>query len=276
MELHVRQIAAMCLLGIAGGLGWGCSAAPKHPPAVIEVPAGEYPKAFAAAKDALRDYAFELDRVDAVSGVITTHPRGSSGIATPWIPHTSTMQDTVRGLLERERRTVVVTFREGGSAAGAATGEGEHVEASAPTPASGSAENPPKNDSAPTVAAGTSAPTPAEGAAKGASPRKSSEPNPALAFEPLANPDGPLTVEVLVRVERVYKPGRRVDPTSVKLMSFSSDPELVAAHLEPAFATEERDDPALAANLAEYMKIVLQGKPASVQASEKSAAAAAN
>lgn len=70
----------------------------------------EYPAAFQAAKDLLREYEFELDRVDAEAGIITTHPRASAGFATPWIPHMTSPEGALEGYLQPERRIASITF----------------------------------------------------------------------------------------------------------------------------------------------------------------------
>ena len=89
----------------------GCAATPKPPSdPTFQVQAGDYPAAFAAAKDVLRAQGFALERVDSARGVITTRPRASSGLATPWIDHATTPGDAVAGVLHRERRLVEVRF----------------------------------------------------------------------------------------------------------------------------------------------------------------------
>jgi hypothetical protein len=89
----------------------GCASAPKpRPDPTFEVQAGDYPRAFAAAKDVLRAEGFALERVDSARGVITTRPRASSGLATPWLDHSTTPGDAVAGVLHRERRLVEVRF----------------------------------------------------------------------------------------------------------------------------------------------------------------------
>lgn len=79
-------------------------------PTEFTLSAGRYADAFAAAKDVLREYEFELDRVDAIAGVITTAPRASSGLATPWIPHASDLSGAFRGVAQFEQRIAQVEF----------------------------------------------------------------------------------------------------------------------------------------------------------------------
>jgi len=67
-------------LGIVGALS-GCAA--PDLPTDLEVAAGDYPAAFEAAKAALRDYRFDLERVDARAGVISTAKKETAGLLTP-------------------------------------------------------------------------------------------------------------------------------------------------------------------------------------------------
>ncbi len=76
----------------------------------VEVPAGEYQRAFAAARTVVREYRFHIDRVDAAAGVISTNARPSSGIFTPWDPDQSTFEQELDDTLNFEQRRVRVTF----------------------------------------------------------------------------------------------------------------------------------------------------------------------
>lgn len=73
-----------------------------------------YARSFEAAKSVLRDASFELDRVDARAGIITTHPRSSAGLATPWIDHTETLGEATSDLMNSDRRIAVVRFSPAG------------------------------------------------------------------------------------------------------------------------------------------------------------------
>jgi hypothetical protein len=75
-------------------------------PATIVLQPIEYPLAFDAAREVLRDMGFMLDRVDAQAGVITTQPKGSAGFATPWDRAQSTAGQEVEDFIERNRRVV--------------------------------------------------------------------------------------------------------------------------------------------------------------------------
>ncbi len=65
---------------------------------------------FDAARETLMDYRFALDRVDARRGVITTHPKRTAGIATPWDQEQSGIDQEWEDLLNEQRRVVRVEF----------------------------------------------------------------------------------------------------------------------------------------------------------------------
>ena len=71
--------------------------------------AAAYPRVFEAAKDELRARGFELDRVDARAGVITTSGMLSAGALTPWVGGagpSASIDDT----FHRNERVVRVVF----------------------------------------------------------------------------------------------------------------------------------------------------------------------
>jgi len=79
-------------------------------PASFRIPAAEYSIYFNAARETLREYQFDLDRVDARSGVITTQPVAAAGWATPWIDHASSFDQATTDLIHRNRRIATVNF----------------------------------------------------------------------------------------------------------------------------------------------------------------------
>jgi hypothetical protein len=94
-------IVVMLLVG-------GC-AVPTAPPEVA-VDTGSYAPAFDAAKRTLTSYRFELERVDARAGVITTRPKLTAGLATPWDLEQSTLTSEWEDFVNEQRRTVRITF----------------------------------------------------------------------------------------------------------------------------------------------------------------------
>jgi hypothetical protein len=100
---------AACVAALALSLAMGGCAQPTLSPS-FSFDAEQYPAVFQATKDALRQYQFELERVDARGGVITTWPRQWAGMATPWIPHATDTNSAVVGLIQHELRSCRVTF----------------------------------------------------------------------------------------------------------------------------------------------------------------------
>ena len=71
---------------------------------------GSYPSAFDATREVLRQMDFELDRVDAVAGVITTKPHFSTGAFEPWDATQSSFKDEWEDAMNMQARSVRVTF----------------------------------------------------------------------------------------------------------------------------------------------------------------------
>lgn len=87
-----------------------CTSAPDREPA-FSVASDQYAASFEHAKRVLIDHGFELDRVDFREGMITTRPKATSGLATPWHGDQSTPGDEFEDLLNRHRRIVRVSFK---------------------------------------------------------------------------------------------------------------------------------------------------------------------
>lgn len=109
--------ATLLAFALAFALLGGCASAPTasepEPDRTIAsftIESASYNETFQRTKDALREFDFTLDRVDARAGVITTRSAPSAGLATPWIDHAQTADDAVRGFLNREQRLARVTF----------------------------------------------------------------------------------------------------------------------------------------------------------------------
>lgn len=97
-------------------LGVGCSSYPAAPE--FEVASGGYPAVFDAAREVLRDHRFQLERVDAAAGVITTQPKSTGGYATPWDDEQSTAYQNLEDAINLQRRIVRITFTDGPEARG--------------------------------------------------------------------------------------------------------------------------------------------------------------
>ena len=72
---------------------------------------------FDAARETLMGFRFALDRVDARRGVITTHPKRTAGIATPWDKEQSGIDQEWEDLLNEQRRVVRIEFDPAGEQA---------------------------------------------------------------------------------------------------------------------------------------------------------------
>lgn len=93
------------------------SCAASGPP-TVEVGASDYERAFDAAREALRDYRFALDRVDANEGVLTTRPKATSGLATPWDREQTAFVDEIEDLAHAHQRRVRISFERAGHTPG--------------------------------------------------------------------------------------------------------------------------------------------------------------
>lgn len=109
---------AMALLA-AATLG-GCASSRAEPK--VAIGAGSYSSGFDAAREALQSAGFELDRVDAQAGTITSQPRASAGLATPWDTQQTGMMQEVSDLVNQQRRRVRITFTAAGTEAPPAPG----------------------------------------------------------------------------------------------------------------------------------------------------------
>lgn len=98
---------ALILLAAAVGFGGGCSSSGDP---TVQIAGGSYSDAFEATRESLRDFDFRLDRVDAASGVITSAIKPTSGLATPWDPEQSGIDQEWEDFINRQRRTVRVEF----------------------------------------------------------------------------------------------------------------------------------------------------------------------
>lgn len=123
-------ITASALVMLAAGLGCQSKApaagaetaaettstAAAEPAPTLTVAPGAYAQAFEAAKRALRDVGFLLERVDAQAGVITTQPNDSIGVFAPWDPVQSGVDQELDDAMHRQNRVVRVEFAPAGAA----------------------------------------------------------------------------------------------------------------------------------------------------------------
>jgi len=87
---------------------FGCAS--SRPQATIHVDPGNYTQTFDAARRVLRSHRFDLERVDAAAGVITTAPKESAGLASPWDLDQTYFSQDLADTLNHQRRRVRITF----------------------------------------------------------------------------------------------------------------------------------------------------------------------
>ena len=118
------------MLALLSACGTGAKAADAGgepgPAAVTRllVPDGRYAEAFDHARDALRDWNFMLERVDAQAGVIATQQKSTAGLVTPWDQEQSSFAAEVEDTLQRQKRAVRVEFVPAGAETDRADGAG--------------------------------------------------------------------------------------------------------------------------------------------------------
>jgi hypothetical protein len=86
----------------------GCAG--RHGELTFVIEANRYADAINATRDVLTEARFEVDRVDAQAGIITTHLKPTVGLATPWDGEQSTLGQEGSDLLNQQHRSVTVTF----------------------------------------------------------------------------------------------------------------------------------------------------------------------
>ncbi len=109
----MRAIATALLapLSLGGCVSYAPVPADAGPPeATAAFEPDAYPRAFDAARDALTGLRFTLDRVDAARGVITTLPKRTAGLASPWDREQSSLGDEGRDLMHQHERVATVVF----------------------------------------------------------------------------------------------------------------------------------------------------------------------
>jgi len=101
--MPARALVLLLLLPLA-------ACASSRPDATFPVAAGGYAQAFDAAREAVRDRRFPLERVDAAAGVIATAAKSSPGLAAPWDTEQTTLKQEADDLLNYQARRVRITF----------------------------------------------------------------------------------------------------------------------------------------------------------------------
>lgn len=105
---------AVCLGGCLGLVG--CSSVPDHEGRFAVAPA-DYERAVDISREVLNDYGLAIDRVDAAGGVVSTQPKRTAGLVTPWDSEQSTLRQEWEDLVNRQSREVRVVFEPASTAA---------------------------------------------------------------------------------------------------------------------------------------------------------------
>ena len=100
-------LVTLCIGLFAGVLG-GCVAPPASN--AVRVEAGEYARAFNAAREVLEDRRFRLERVDARAGVITTVTAASGGVVGLGDGSQTSIRGTIEDSAHRQQRRIRIEF----------------------------------------------------------------------------------------------------------------------------------------------------------------------
>jgi len=264
MRTRTRRISGLaCRVAAAGAwagasLGVGACASSRGEARTLDVAPGEYAAAFDATREVLRSHRFTLERVDARTGVITTEPRFGVGMLNPLDRTQSTLGQEVTETLNQEGRRVRVVFsrRERGadgqersgtaweeSGKAAFGGPGTEGKIAAAGEAEGVGDNGENEEGARTPGALADARRMLDGSVR-----------PTLE-EDLREAGGPLVMKVEVVVDRVVRPGKRIETSSIRHSSYAIDPSLFPRGMLPTYTVaRERDDRFAARVAAEVRK----------------------
>ncbi|MCA9303150.1 MAG: hypothetical protein KC996_03410 [Phycisphaerales bacterium] len=115
MKTPAPVIATMLLAPLLSF--FGCSSPQQAEPsaATVEIAPGDMDRAIDAARAVLLDNRFTIDRVDARRGVLTTIPKQTAGLASPWDPEQSSLDQEIGDLVHHHERVVRVSFEQGAS-----------------------------------------------------------------------------------------------------------------------------------------------------------------
>ena len=76
----------------------------------IQVEGASYSEVFEAAREVLSSYRFGVNRVDAARGVLTTFPKRSVGIASPWDQEQVTIGQELEDFANQQERVIRIEF----------------------------------------------------------------------------------------------------------------------------------------------------------------------
>lgn len=111
----------MGVAGLVAAMLGGCVGAPREPSqgamsergsvlATVATGDASYERVFDAAREVLGRHRFALNRVDAARGVITTYPKRTAGLGSPWDREQSSFGQEWEDLVNQQQRVVRVGF----------------------------------------------------------------------------------------------------------------------------------------------------------------------
>jgi hypothetical protein len=99
------------MFAIASGLAFSLVGCASHQgESSFAVPAGEFPRAFDAARRVLGEHRFSLERVDAQAGIITTAPQATAGFIAPWENVQTSAAQELEDFFHKQSRKVRIDF----------------------------------------------------------------------------------------------------------------------------------------------------------------------
>jgi len=209
--LAIRAAPTALVLLLAAATLTGCTA-PRT--SEVSIPEAEYARAFDIAKQVLRDSRFDLERVDARAGVISTSPKETTGILTPWETEQQTAGQELEDMIQHQQRVVRLTFEP-------VDGPGMATQSSDP-------------DLDPSL-------DPAAA-------------DPAAAFVDLLGKPADTRLRVQVVLQRINRPLWRVDSTTVRFSNYAVDPDLVQRGMQPQYEVSFAEDRDFADRLAQRIR----------------------
>ncbi len=88
---------------------------------LVELEGVSYEDAFVAAREVLAEFRFGINRVDAARGVLTSYPKRTAGLASPWDGEQSSIGQEFEDLTNQQERTIHIEFERGEQADGGAS-----------------------------------------------------------------------------------------------------------------------------------------------------------
>jgi len=203
----------------------GC-ASTKNQIADLRLDSANYETVFDATLAALRSSGFRMDRVDRRFGVITTKPLEAGSVLEPWRDLKAPPSQAVQSTLNYERRVFRVTFAR---ASGSPRRGREDGGVAGVPPDAGEvlAQVEPVDESV----------------------RTESE---------IAKFNGTIRIDVQCVIERAHRPGRRIETTSTRQVSYTVDPSLAKRGIPSEFWEPISRDPYLEQDL---MRRIAAGAP---------------